>query len=172
MIVAAVTLNELKGVVPPTAPVNVVVPDPPAIVNACAPFNVLPKVMFALFEVIVLVPVRVTGIAPKVSGFAPETVILAPTWIATALVKLKFVKGVTPPTAPEKIAFPAVPARIVTAVDPFKVFVKLTLAPAAVPPKFVLSKIGAPDATTGPVIVMMPPAVLTNPPILMAEVPV
>ena len=78
MIVAAVTLNELSGVVPPTAPVNVVVPDPPAIVKACAPFNVLLKPIFALFDVIVLVPVILTG-NPNVRVFAPETVIFAPT---------------------------------------------------------------------------------------------
>ena len=72
------TLKEDKAVVPPTAPVNVVVPDPPAIVNACAPFNVLLKLMFALLDVIVLVPVKLTGLG-KVNGFAPVTVILLPT---------------------------------------------------------------------------------------------
>lgn len=175
MIVAAVTFNEFNAVVAPTAPVKVVVPDPPEIVKPCAPVdesNVLPKVMLALFELMVLVPVKRTGIAPKERGLAPETVILFPTWIVAALVKAKFVSGAVPPTAPVNIATPAVPARIVTAVAPFNVLVKLILAPAAVPPKFVLSKIGAPETATGPVIVMIPPAVLTNPPILIAVDPV
>lgn len=77
--VAAVALKLERGVVAPTAPENRVVPNPPAIVNACAPSNVLPKLTFALFEVIVLVPVKETGIAVKLRGFAPETVIFAPT---------------------------------------------------------------------------------------------
>ena len=169
---AAVAANELKGVVPPTAPVKVVVPVPPAIVNACAPFNVLPKVMLALFEVIVLVPVKETGIAPKVSGLAPETVILLPTWIRFALVNVMLVGGAVPPTAPLKITLPPVPALSVSVVAPLIVLVKLIFAPAAVPPAFVLSKSGAPEIVTGPVIVMMPPEVVTFPPILIAVEPV
>lgn len=75
---AAVTLRELKALVPPTAPVNVVVPVPPAIVKASAPFNVLLNPILALFEAIMLAPViKETGRA-KVRVFAPETVILAP----------------------------------------------------------------------------------------------
>lgn len=64
----------------PTVPVKVVVPDPPAIVSACAPFNVLLNVIapaVPLFE-IVLVPVMLTG-NPNVRVFAPETVMFAPT---------------------------------------------------------------------------------------------
>lgn len=76
------------------------------------------------------------------------------------------------PTAPEKITFPAVPARTVIAVAPFNVLVKLMFAPAGVPPALVLSKVGLPDAVTGPVMVMMPPAVVTFPPTLMAVDPV
>ena len=75
VIVAAVALSELSGVVPPTAPVNVVVPLPPVIVSACAPFKVEPNVMFAFVEVILLVPVTSTG-TEKFSGLAPDTVML------------------------------------------------------------------------------------------------
>ena len=59
--VAAVTLKELKGVILPTAPVNVVVPDPPAIINPKAPLSVLPNVTLALLDVIVLAPVNRTA---------------------------------------------------------------------------------------------------------------
>ena len=54
---AAVAANELKGVVPPTAPVNVVVPDPPAIVSACAPFKVLLNVIFPAVPLFEIVPI-------------------------------------------------------------------------------------------------------------------
>ncbi len=73
--VAAVADMLVKGVVPPTAPVNVVVPDPPAVVNANAPFKVLLKEILALLEVMVLVPSKVTGLG-NVRALAPETVTL------------------------------------------------------------------------------------------------
>src|ERR1700689_3774152 len=57
LIVDAVTDKLLSGVIPPTAPENVVVPVPPAMVNAPGPSTVLLKLTLALFEVIVLVPV-------------------------------------------------------------------------------------------------------------------
>lgn len=89
-----------------------------------------------------------------------------------AAVTDKLVSGVVPPTAPVKVAVPAVPAFTVTAVAPLRVFEKLILAPAAVPPAFVLSKVGVPVTATGPVIVMTPPLVLTFPPTLIAVDPV
>ena len=74
MIVAAVT-ERLVNAVPPTAPVNAVVPDPPVIVRACAPLIVLLKLILALLEVILLVPVRLTALG-KVRVLAPVTVML------------------------------------------------------------------------------------------------
>jgi hypothetical protein len=79
---------------------------------------------------------------------------------------------VVAPTAPVKVAVPEVPALTVTAVAPFKVLEKLILAPAAVPPAFVLSNVGDPLAMTGPVIVMTPPLVVTFPAMLIAVDPV
>src|SRR5581483_696228 len=169
--VAAVADKLVSGVVPPTAPVNVVVPVPPATTSAWAPLSVLLKVTFALFEVIVLVPVKLTGLL-KMSGLTPVTVILFPIWIKLALVKLRLVRAAVPPTAPVNVATPPVPALIVTAVAPFNELVKLIFAPAAVPPAFVLSNVGLPLAVTGPVIVMTPPAVVTFPPTLIAVEPV
>ena len=60
--VAAVADKLVSGVVPPTAPVKVVIPLPPVIVSACAPFNVEFKETFALFERMMLVPVKLTGL--------------------------------------------------------------------------------------------------------------
>ena len=90
----------------------------------------------------------------------------------TALVNARFVKGAVLPTAPVKVTLPAVPARNVTAVAPLRVLEKLIFAPAAVPPAFVLSKVGLPLAVTGPVIVIIPPLVVTLPPTLIAVDPV
>ena len=76
--VAAVVLRDVRGVVPPTAPVKVVVPEPPVSVRACPPLRVLLNVMLALLDVMMLVPVRLTGLE-KMSEFAPDTVMLLPT---------------------------------------------------------------------------------------------
>lgn len=168
---AEVTANELSATALPTVPVKVVVPDPPAIVNACAPLRVLPKLTFALFEVIVLVPVKETGIALKLRGLAPETMILAPTWIRFALVNIILVGGTVPPIAPAKETVP-VPACKVRVVAPLIVLVepiKLIFAP---PPVAVL-KIGVPLMVTGPVAEMVPfVVVVILPPILIAVDPV
>ena len=129
------------------------------------------KVTLALLDVIVLVPAKVTGLG-KVRAFAPVTVILPPMLIELALVKLKFVRAAVPPTAPVKVTTPPVPALRVTAVAPLRVLEKLILAPAGVPPAFVLSNVGVVVTATGPVIVMTPPAVVTLPPILIAVDPV
>jgi hypothetical protein len=56
----------------------VVVPEPPATVNARTPVTVLLKVMFPLFEVRVLAPVKLTGTA-NINGLAPVTVMLLAT---------------------------------------------------------------------------------------------
>ena len=129
------------------------------------------KETFALFEVMVLVPVKFTALG-KVSGFAPVTVILLPTLIEAALVKLKLVSAAVPPTAPVKATTPPVPALTVTAVAPFNVFEKLIFAPAAVTPAFVLSNVGALLTDVGPDIVMGPPFVVTFPATLIAVDPV
>ena len=77
MTVAAVALKLVKGVTPPTAPENVVVPDPPEIIRFEPPFKVELKLTFALFEVIVLVPVIKTGLGNE-RALAPVTVMLLP----------------------------------------------------------------------------------------------
>ena len=89
-----------------------------------------------------------------------------------ALVNVKFVNGAVLPTAPEKMTFPAVPARSVNAVAPLTVLEKVILAPAAEPPALVLSNVGLPDIATGPVILMMLPLVVMLPPTLIALDPV
>ena len=116
-----------KGVVPPTAPVNVAVPLPAVTVSACAPLTVLLKPMFALFDVMTLAPANVTGLG-KVNGLAPVTVMLEPTEMEAALVNTRFVNGVVPPTAPVKVTVPA-PAMSVSDCAPFNVLLKAMLAP-------------------------------------------
>jgi len=156
--VAAVTLSELSGVVPPTAPVNVVVPVPPAIVSAEAPSSVLLKPILALFEVIVLVPVKLTGLG-KVRVLAPVTVILLAIWIVFALRKRRLVRALVLPTAAPKTAFPAVPARIVRIFAPLIVLVapkKVIAAPAGMIPRSVLSSVTLFPRVTGPVMVIVP----------------
>jgi hypothetical protein len=127
--------------------------------------------MLALFEVIVLEPVKLTG-AENVRGLAPVTVILFPTCMDAALVKERLVSGVVPPTIPAKETTPAVPALKVRAVAPFNALEKLIFAPAAVPPPFVVSNVGAALIVTGPVIVMIPPLVVMLPFTLIAVDPV
>ncbi len=75
LIVPAVTESPVRAAVPPTAPLKAVVPVPPAIVRGNAPLMVLLNDTFALFEVMVLVPVKVTALG-NVSGLAPVTVML------------------------------------------------------------------------------------------------
>ena len=127
--------------------------------------------MFALLDVIVLVPVILTGFG-KTRGLAPDTVMLLPTWIEAALVNTRFVRGVVPPTAPLKEITPAVPAAKVKDVAPLSVLEKLILAPAAVPPAFVVSNVGVLVIATGPVIVIAPPLVVMFPFTLIAVDPV
>jgi hypothetical protein len=76
-----------------------------------------------------------------------------------------------PPIAPPKETTPAVPAVIVSVAAPLIVLEKLILAPAAVPPAFVLSSSVAPVMITGPVIEMTPPLVVTFPFKLIAVEP-
>ena len=56
-----VIVSPVKGVVPPTAPENVVLPVPAAIAKVCAPSTVLEN------DTLLLVVVRVVA-APKVTG--------------------------------------------------------------------------------------------------------
>lgn len=123
--VAAVVLREVSGVVPPTAFMNLVVPEPPVMVRALAPFRVDWNVMKAFVELIVLVPVMLTGLG-NVRGLAPVTVIFAPMSIRLALVKTRLVRGVGDPTAPLNATTP-VPAtkvkELFPVMDPLKVIV-------------------------------------------------
>jgi len=163
--VAAVTLSELSGVVPPTALVNVVVPVPPAIVSAEAPSSVLLKPMLALFEVSVLAPVKLTGLR-KMRGLAPVTVILLAIWMVLALVKMRLVSALVLPTAAPKTAFPADPALIVSAFAPLIVLVtpeKVIAAPAGMVPRSVLSSVRVFPRVTGPVMVIVPKDVVIFP---------
>ena len=86
---------------------------------------------------------------------------------------MRFVGGVTPPTAPKKITFPSVPAVNVNALPTvqFSVLEKLILAPLGLFPPFVVSKVRAFVRETGPVKVMTPSLVVMFPPILMAVTP-
>ncbi len=81
-------------------------------------------------------------------------------------------KADVPPTAPVRVTIPPVPPVSVRVVPPLIVLEKLILAPAAVPPPFVLSNVGVVVIVTGPVIPIVPPAVVAFPPILIALVPV
>ena len=58
-----------------------------------------------------------------------------------ALENVKLVKGAILPKAPVKVTFPAVPAAKAKSNAPLRVLEKLIVAPAGVPPPFVLSKI-------------------------------
>ena len=82
------------------------------------------------------------------------------------------VNGVLPPTAPLNETVPPVPALKVSIVAPFTALEKLMPAPAAVPPAFVLSKVGVFVIATGPVIVIMLPLVVILPPKLITVDPV
>lgn len=73
------------------------------------------------------------------------------------------VKGVVPPTTPDRAIVP-VPAVKLKVVAPLIVLVKLIFAP---PPVTVL-KMGVPLIVTGPVIVTTPLLVVTFPPTLIA----
>jgi hypothetical protein len=173
LMAAAVAERPVRGVPgrPPMAPLKVVVPVPPAMVSARAPLMVLLKVTLALLEVMVLVPVKSTGLG-KVRGLAPEIVMLFPIWIWPALVKIRFVGGAVPPTTPPKETTPPVPARRVRGTAPFNVLEKLMFAPAGVPPPLVLSIVmGVLVIETGPVMVMTP-LVVTFPPTLITVDPV
>ena len=72
----------------------------------------------------------------------------------------RLVGGVPPPTIPPKMTFPAVPALKVAEAAPLSVLEKVMFAPAGVPPPFVVSNVGAPDMTTGPVRPIVPPDVV------------
>lgn len=67
-----------------------------------------------------------------------------------ALVKLNAVNAALFPTVEEKAATPAVPARMVRAFAPLTVLANVMLAPAALPPLFVVSNVTAPVTLTGP----------------------
>jgi len=159
---ALVIVNVPRRVVPPRAPERVMLPVPATSVKFCPPFTVDANEMLALFEVMMLGPVKLTA-GEMARALAPDTVILAPIWTRLAFVKIRLVKGVVPPIAPDKAMVPPVPAFKVRVVAPLMVLLKLMFAPAAVPPAFVVSRAGPPANTTGPVNVMTPPAVVMLP---------
>lgn len=145
------TAKELSGVVPPTAPVNVVVAALDS-VNALAPFNVLPNEMPRIGFVIVLVPVKLTG-SGKMSPLFPLTEILLPIWIKPALVNTRLVSDVT---APAKATVP-VPATNVKLVAPVTELENEILAPPLVR-MGVLLKVTVPVIPIGPLaVVILPP---------------
>ena len=83
-----------------------------------------------------------------------------------ALVKVRFVRGVFPPTAPEKDISPAVPATSVNAVAPSSVVEKVILAPVLA--VFVVVNVrGVAVRATIPVNAITPPVVML-PPTLIA----
>lgn len=79
-----VTVNEVKGVVPPTAPVSVTVPVvPPVRVKLCAPLIVLEKLMLAPVTVppafvVSAATVPVNATAPVIPIVPPDVVRLPP----------------------------------------------------------------------------------------------
>lgn len=128
--------------------------------------------MMVLFELVMMeLPARVTGAdAGNTRGLAPVTVILLATVIPVALfVKMIFVSGELPPTAPPNVIVP-VPGVKVSAVAPLIVLVEPEKVIFWLPA--LLSRIGAPEIITGPVIVIAPDVVVVILPlILMAVVP-
>ncbi len=92
--------------------------------------------------------------------------------VIDAPITVKLVSGVIAPIAPPKETAPAVPPLMVTAAAPLSVLENVTLAPAALPPAFVLSNVGDPLTRAGPVIAIAAPLVVTLPPTLIAADPV
>lgn len=172
--VAAVIAREERGVVPPTIPERVVVPEPPAIVRALAPLIVELKVIELLLEVIVLEPVRETALE-NVSGFAPETVMLFPMSIRRPLVNERFPTAVEAPTVFWKAITPPVPPRNVRDPGPLTVEAKVIFAPPTAP--FVVLRLLEPVTVTPLVKSMVSPEVMipasraTEPPPDCAKAP-
>lgn len=181
MIAFAVTLfaevmaSVFNGKVAPTAPVRVTLPVPAmkrsVRVSAPSPLTVLLNEISAPFEVMFTPPVSWTG-KGKLKELAPVTTMLFPSLMRFALVKERFVSAFTSPMAPLKTALPPDPARNVKAVAPLTVEEKVMLAPMAMVPPLVESKVGLPERLTGPVNVIVFPDVVMLPPTLTAVVPV
>lgn len=122
-----VAVSANTGVVFPIAPPKLMWPEPAFTVRICCPLIVSSKMTFALVEVMTLVPMSLTGTV-NVRGLSPETVMLFPTSIRLALVKVMSESGVVPPTIPVNEITPA-PAARVRAGLPLRVFVKERLLP-------------------------------------------
>jgi hypothetical protein len=140
-------LSKIRGAVIATGPVIPIVP---------------PAVVTSPFKLMMVEPVYPTA----------PVVVTAALCVIVPAVAVNDVKGVEPPTTPEKLTTPAVPPRTVKEVLPLTVLEKLMSLPAAVPPLFVLSKIRGAVIATGPVIPIVPPAVVTSPFKLMMVEPV
>ena len=140
-------------------PPNEIAPPLPALVLiTLGPVSVVGKAFVIVNEVAVILFAMLTLLVPAV-----EETNKAPS-------------GVVPPTTPPNVIAPAVPEFRVNPCEPdtvpFTVLEKLMFAPAAMPPPFVLSNVGVTVKTTGPVIPIAPPAVVTFPLRLIAVEPV
>lgn len=167
----AVTLSEVSDVMLPIAPLNKIDPLPQLRFRFWPPFRVLEKVILLFVLAIVLPPISLTGRA-KIKGFDPAIVIELPIWTSLAEVKIRLAKGILPPTAPEKITLPALPAMKVRELAPFKVLGKLILAPVDAAPPFVVSKVALLVTVIGPFNPIADPFVVIELPILMLFDPV
>lgn len=96
--------------------------------------------------------------APVAVAAAP-CVMLSPTAV-------REVRGVVPPTAPEKLTAPPVPAFRLNVLALLIAAEKLMFAPAAVAPLFVASNVRFAPKATGPISPIAPPFVVTLPLIL------
>lgn len=170
IVVAALVMVRAPRRVPdPTAPVKVMFPVPATRLRLFPPSSVVLKARAPLLVVIVLGPVMRTGLA-NVSVLSPVTVTLLATSIRLPLLKVMLVRGKVPPTAPLNEMMPLFPAAKVKEVIPLIVEEKEIFAPFGT--VFVVSNVGAPLIDTGPVSVIVFPAVVRPPPILIAVAPV
>ena len=153
-----VSVRLAKAAVPPSAPPNVITPDPQEIANAKFPSTVDPSVT-APFVVVVRVDAPVMVTAPF-RVIAPVVVVIdAPSDIAVlALETLKLVSGVIPPTA-ALIAVVPVPLLTVNACAPL-------IVPPSVTSPFVLDVrvLAPPDRVTAPVPKLISPVVVMSAP--------
>ena len=95
----------VKGVVPPTAPVNVTAPPPAVTVNALPPFNVPPKVIapFNADVLIVKLPANVAAtllVTTKDLAVIPLAMLKVPVFAEEMVISLS---AVPPPTAPDRV---------------------------------------------------------------------
>jgi hypothetical protein len=175
VIVFAVAVNDVSGVVAPTAPDKVIVFVPAFSVKSWAPSTVPPNEIAPLFALVfrMLETVNVDGDAVETSNEC--AVIFPPIFTALAVV-LAFAividpSTVVPPTMPPKVMAPELPPFKVKSVVPFSVEEKLIDAPAE-DPLVVSNARGVTVNETGPVIPIAPLLVVRFPPIPIIVEPV